>query len=170
MRVVWTKPDIAWAAGLFEGEGCISISSGYIRLLLNMTDEDVVNKFASVVGCGKVRRRFPPSVAFTGRKPQFLWDVSTFEKAQAILAAFWPWLGERRRAKAIEALQRGRNVLSKNGRFCRKGHEFVQENTILVRGYRNCRICMRARNISFSSRRAEAKSEFASLQLTDLVL
>ena len=47
--------DIAWATGLFEGEGCITASGGTAaartpELHLDMTDEDVVRRLAIVLG------------------------------------------------------------------------------------------------------------------------
>jgi hypothetical protein len=56
-----TDSEIAWAAGLFEGEGsCYGTvrSDRYntrrIRMNLRMTDQDVVERFAKVVGVGSV--------------------------------------------------------------------------------------------------------------------
>jgi hypothetical protein len=43
--------DIAWAAGLFEGEGSIVISrEGRVALQVHMTDEDVMRHLAEVLG------------------------------------------------------------------------------------------------------------------------
>ena len=40
--------DWAWVAGLLEGEGCFSFASnGYPRITLQMTDEDIVSRFAN---------------------------------------------------------------------------------------------------------------------------
>lgn len=48
-----TEVEIAWAAGIFEGEGCFTTMSNqrgkkYIGLQVNMTDEDVVLKLYNV--------------------------------------------------------------------------------------------------------------------------
>ena len=49
---------VAWAAGLFEGEGCIThnISHGrsYRKLTMNMTDKDVMQKFVDIIGYGNL--------------------------------------------------------------------------------------------------------------------
>ena len=54
--------DIAWAAGLFEGEGCINLPKvtrehGYdspFRLVIQSTDEDVIIKICDLIeGCYK---------------------------------------------------------------------------------------------------------------------
>lgn len=108
----WSRENLAWAAGLFDGEGCIHLSrSGYIRLTLGMTDLDVVEKFSTVLGCGNIykHRRFKGQREY---KSCFIIQISGFEKVQAILAAFWPWLGARRRAKMELALNCARRPLT----------------------------------------------------------
>lgn len=102
-----TFTELAWAAGLFEGEGCIN---GYvnksgergIQLMLRMTDEDVVQRFQSVIGFGNIHKRAPLQ---SHHKRSYLWHVGSFERAQAVIAALWPWLGRRRRATAKRVLR-----------------------------------------------------------------
>jgi hypothetical protein len=102
-----TTTDLAWAAGLFEGEGCITV--GYRgkeyrytlgQLTLSMKDEDVVRHFAEVIGFGKVY------LGGKSNEGMWRWAVTRFEHVQAIVAMFWPWLGSRRRARAREVLER----------------------------------------------------------------
>jgi hypothetical protein len=50
----WLDPEIAWAAGLFEGEGTITSSRGRLVARLNNTDEEVVRHFAMIIGLGEV--------------------------------------------------------------------------------------------------------------------
>ena len=92
----WTRENIAWAAGLFEGEG--SFSPRQNKICLTSTDRDVAARFMEVIGCGSLRARIPTAQQL-GKKTQYTWTVSRQEHTQAILAAFWPWLGERRREK-----------------------------------------------------------------------
>lgn len=105
--------DIAWAAGLFEGEG--SILCAYRlgrrpgrtmpRLSMGSTDLDILERFAATVG-GKVKGPYRPngSKTPTSRKDIYCWRVETVRETQRILRLFWPYLGERRRAKAAEAI------------------------------------------------------------------
>lgn len=99
-----TDADIAWAAGLFEGEGCIYFFRQkhhvltHVRMSVLMTDLDIVEKFCRIVECGKVgpERRY-------GRehhKPAFMWQISNRTDIERLLLAFRPWFGERRGAKA----------------------------------------------------------------------
>lgn len=94
------REQLAWAAGLFEGEGTFSRSQKVPIAQLSSTDADVVEHFAEVMGFGSLYH-------FTRRDPWkngMTWATTTFEQMQATVAALWPWLGERRRARATELL------------------------------------------------------------------
>lgn len=101
----WVREDIAWAAGVFEGEGCFSFSTHPVRpnkvftARLSMTDKDVVDRFARAVKFGRIGTRRPYQ---SHHLPQYTWTAHGFETVQALAAAFWPWLGMRRRAKIRE--------------------------------------------------------------------
>ena len=93
----------AWAAGLFEGEGSVyrkTIRTGgrtylYIRRSMCMTDEDVLLRFARVMG-GTVSGP-------TDRGPNKpIWQWQRNADIRPAIAAMWPWLGQRRRAKIVE--------------------------------------------------------------------
>lgn len=137
----WTRENIAWAAGLFEGEGCITKNGTAIRLTLGMTDLDVVQRFHRVAGVGAIEDK--PSMSQWGKKPYWTWAVYRSEHVQALLAAFWPFLGERRKAKAKELLKRWASVSPRASkkRFCKRGHEFTEQNTYRSGGARQCRQC-----------------------------
>jgi hypothetical protein len=101
---VATDEEIAWAAGLFEGEGSITVSSGTPRLQMKLSDAPVLVRFAEVVSVGKIygpygpyRRSFPTSLQ---KLPFWMW-VCEREAAQ-VVAAFAPWLGRRRLDRARE--------------------------------------------------------------------
>lgn len=100
------REDVAWAAGIFEGEGCFVLTKYPNRLsphvAMQMTDEDVVRRFAAVVGVGTISVRKPRR---EGYKPAWLWQATSFETFQAVGAMFWPWLGERRRQRWVEIMR-----------------------------------------------------------------
>lgn len=105
--------DIAWAAGLVEGEGCI-LASDYrrpggrksekqIRLAVEMTDRDVLERLRSILGRrARLRERRPPSVNPRHRRRWIL----TLNGPDLIgwLQTLYPFLGERRRAAARKAI------------------------------------------------------------------
>ena len=98
---------IPWAAGLFEGEGWISIrkqshnNGNAVRLGIQMTDLDVLQKFVAAIGIAKTpyeRKRQP------NRKPIWCLEVNRREDVIRVLTQFMPYFGTRRREKAIEAM------------------------------------------------------------------
>lgn len=100
--------NIAWAAGLFEGEGSIgsyhqkpTYKYPTIRACMDMTDQDVVEHFGAVIGFGNVLPRPRRKSLY---KTAWRWQTSKFETVQAMVAMFWPWLGERRKQQAKKAL------------------------------------------------------------------
>ena len=93
----------AWAAGLFEGEGCIvyrrrslPARGKCLTLKIQLTDEDVLRRFHEIVGRGKI---CGPYSRPGGTKPFWAWECSNMAAATFVLRQFWPWLGQRRRAK-----------------------------------------------------------------------
>ena len=99
--------DIVWAAGLFEGEGCIhtlqmtKAKNTYITLRQTMTDKDVMEKFVNIVGYGNL---LGPSWKKNSTKPIWDWNVTKKSEVLRILKMFLPHFGIRRAAKAIEAI------------------------------------------------------------------
>jgi len=117
---VRNRENLAWAAGLFEGEGSFSaglysrkhLVSGATRKYqsiqanLRMTDEDVVRRFGAIVGVGSVHGPYHhPSPTRPNVKPFWMWQAAGFQQVQAIIAMLWAWLGCRRRDRAAEVLQ-----------------------------------------------------------------
>lgn len=105
-RQLTREAEVAWAAGLFEGEGCIRFCKHdrgleYIRLSIKMTDRDVLQHFADVVGA-EVKGPYAPSEDKPHHKPVWSVTISKTRKSLNVLEAFWPYLGDRRRAKAQE--------------------------------------------------------------------
>jgi len=101
------REDLAWAAGLWEGEGCFACgvagnaSKGRtISAILSMTDQDVVEHFRDVIGFGKISQPTPSK----GHKQAYRWSVHNFEKVQALIGYLYPYLGARRREKAASVL------------------------------------------------------------------
>ena len=95
--------DAAWMAGLFEGEGCMTIrpSKNYCQLQLKMTDEDVVMRFAALAGVPQTFYIERPSPL----KDAWLWQTGKREHVERLLTAMLPFFGERRSTKAKQLLQ-----------------------------------------------------------------
>lgn len=141
----------AWASGLFEGEGCISIytkKTGSLRsqpkASLSMTDRTVVEQFATVIEFGNIS-----SSQLRSGKTQYRWQTASWESVERLFSIIGPWLHERRTSRFREVLAQKPTRLLKPGEcyasrtHCRHGHQLSAENTHLCNGRRRCRICLR---------------------------
>lgn len=98
------EQEIAWAAGLFEGEGCISTyQSDSTQLTLVSTDYDVIDRFARIVGVGTVSGPFYPNNN-PEWKPVKKWLCSHQYEVRELLDRLLPFLCGRRAARAQGAL------------------------------------------------------------------
>lgn len=96
---------IAWAAGVYEGEGTVYMQvrpdgsrSPIAILKVTMSDLDVIERLRLITGRG--------SVALAGRRKRaehhktlYRW-ITYGSNARAVIDLFWPWLGNRRREQA----------------------------------------------------------------------
>jgi hypothetical protein len=103
--MVASKEEIAWAAGLFAGEGCIShMERGAafdLQVALVMTDEEVVRRFDAIVNRGRVYGPYHPPSSGDHRKPFWRW-VALGDVGQDVLELLGPWLMSRRRRQASD--------------------------------------------------------------------
>ncbi len=146
--------EIAWAAGLFEGEGSITTQRSShpgskrlrVRFSMSMTDKDVVERFHGIVGCGTVSG---PTWHSGSTKPQWRWHACRPEAVGALVAMFRPYLGKRREATLLRCLREyqeqppARNF-QREKTHCPHGHIYDEANTYRdSRGARHCRACGR---------------------------
>jgi hypothetical protein len=99
--------NIAWAAGLFEGEGHCSLIRNYPVLALGMTDKEVVEKFVSVIGVGNIR-----VIDSKRANHNKIWEVRITHSTTVIevLSMLYPYLCTRRREQADEVMKRAREI------------------------------------------------------------
>lgn len=102
MKFPTEREEFAWAVGIFEGEGSF-IRGGSkpwysLQIKLGMTDEDVLRKACAILGLKVTGPEIQPN-----RKP--LWRATKGgPEARATIHRMLPYLGARRRARAIELL------------------------------------------------------------------
>jgi hypothetical protein len=116
------REDVAWAAGLFDGEGFFrygvrfysavrkATGRGYGQQIgagIQMGEEDVLRRFREVMGFGSIGGPYEYGFNKKGEPNRLMWQwtCSSFEKVQATIAMLWPNLGTRRRARAAEILR-----------------------------------------------------------------
>lgn len=107
-----SETQIAWFAGLLEGEGTFGLDARsakrYVRstsppasyIKIAMTDEDVINKAAKMVG----KNVNYPKRATTSGKQVYILGIGDRASLRFILPRLLPYLGERRGAKAQLAI------------------------------------------------------------------
>ena len=97
------QTDIAYLAGLFDGEGNIQYKqymrkrrnnekaypTWSIRMEVSMTDESVIRYIHQVLGVGTVSKR-PPHKTSMGKKMQYRWRCG-FRDAYYVCRLFWPY-------------------------------------------------------------------------------
>lgn len=98
------REDIAWAAGFFEGEGCVAKGAKCKFIAINNTDPEPLARFHAAVGVGRVRGPYGPYNNGISKKPYWTWSAANFEHRQAAIAMMWPWLSERRREQLRDCI------------------------------------------------------------------
>jgi len=99
-----TTANIAWLAGLFEGEGCINQDKrkkATWRLRVVMTDFDIIQRLHAITGVGNVSETTKQELH---HKPAYQWIVYRKEHIQHLLSKMLPYLGNRRAHVALNAL------------------------------------------------------------------
>jgi len=113
--MIWNREQVAWVAGLIEGEGTIRIHKtspnqprakaiyAHPMVSVQMTDEDVVRRAHEWTGLGHVLGPYNvPSRP--GSKPIWMWTINKKDHAMTLIAMVWPYLGERRSEQARRTL------------------------------------------------------------------
>ena len=101
------REELAWAAGLFDGEGCFHFLlqrrkdtslQPLTQTRMTQVDREVLDRFQAAVGLGTVYGPYP-------KNSPWQYAAYGFEKTQAIVAKLWSWLGSQKRAQAVAVLQ-----------------------------------------------------------------
>lgn len=108
------ETDIAWLAGLLEGEGCFTFCGGSThrsaRIILNMSDLDIVKRAKRLMGSKDVIYR---SVVGRPGKQMYCIETTKAEKVYEILSFIYPYMGVRRKARIDELLAHVEGVLKR---------------------------------------------------------
>jgi hypothetical protein len=148
--------SFAWLAGLIEGEGHMRSdikASQYdfitkIIMKVVMVDEDIIQRCLAISGVGRVWG--PISPKDPKNKPTWAWQVASREDVVALMTKLRPLMGERRQRQIDECLSvhelhppRLSNQHQIDKTHCPQGHPYDDENTLVHRGHRSCRACMK---------------------------
>ena len=97
-----SETQVAWLAGLFEGEGTFlkpsPSSPRQPRVSIHMTDQDVVEKVAGLLGVKYIHiRNLKPDKW----KQTYRLDIKG-KRAMALMKVIYPWMCQRRRTRIDE--------------------------------------------------------------------
>lgn len=109
--------ELAWATGLFEGEGCISSKGAPYHapsLCVTQRDRQVLDRFVAAIGEGKVYGPYTNKILPS--RPFHRVRMEGAKKIHRTLAKMWVYLGSVKRRQAIAAYDRWRAVASVNQR------------------------------------------------------
>lgn len=116
--MIYDEIDIAWLAGLLEGEGCFGwrdqrrMRYGFPEIALAMTDVDVVMKAARLMGSKRTTSYQPKG----NRKRMYACRVFSTQAAD-VMESILPYMGVRRSAKVKEVLELWNNRPGRVGRW-----------------------------------------------------
>ena len=105
MTTTEADPDFHWLVGIMEGEGCftrqVNKGNGYsLRIILKMTDEDIVRRAHSLFECGSIYKKIS-----TNPKHSDSWTLQiNGPKANALMLKLQPFMGIRRSARIEELI------------------------------------------------------------------
>jgi hypothetical protein len=96
------EEELAWAAGLFEGEGCVTEVGDRFIIVVNNTDEWVIEWFFEILAYGRRYGPYKNSEADGQRRKPFWVGRAADEEAFDVLQLLAPWLSPRRLERAYE--------------------------------------------------------------------
>ncbi|MGH2725943.1 MAG: LAGLIDADG family homing endonuclease [Actinomycetota bacterium] len=141
-RNVFSRENLAWAAGFFDAEGCFSTTARVgVSASITQTDRELLDRFRGIVGCGTVYGPYQTRAADRfPRKPHYFYKAHGRERVQALLAMLWTWLGTAKKRQALDRLEWTST--------CRRGHTKKP-------GHAGCADCTRAYWETFRALRRE---------------
>jgi hypothetical protein len=125
--------DIAWLAGLLEGEGCFfqNKSGTAPQISLAMIDKDTIKRASFIFGLGGwCRRMTPDSSDIIGtRKNKYVFTIGGNEAIQWMMTLY-SLMGERRKSKIKSILDSWKSNSRSLGMagYCLRGHERSKDN------------------------------------------
>lgn len=83
-----TPEDLAWAAGIFDGEGTVTWTNGRTRKTLRLSvaqsgSPEIPERFQKAVGLGSVHGPYGPYGTHT-RQPQYQWNANGADAHEVI--------------------------------------------------------------------------------------
>ena len=134
--------EIAWLAGIIEGEGCfISVlgKNPNFRIQVKMTDKDIIDRIQKITNLGSTNVEVMKNPRY---KTCYHWKICIQSDVAALMMTIYPFMGERRRARIKLLLKEWRAYPISSQRPCIHGHglEYMRPSS---KGSRECGECRR---------------------------
>jgi hypothetical protein len=98
--------EIAWAAGFYDGEGCVSSTGTGVQVIVGQSSSDgvpeVLERLRAAVDLGKINGPYYRE----GQQPHYRWTLGRREDVRTFFTLLWPYLSG---PKKQQALRRGVN-------------------------------------------------------------
>jgi hypothetical protein len=115
-----TEIEKGWIAGIMEGEGSLKwnekgSSQGQIRLQLQMTDKDVVEKLANLLETN-ITEHLPKNL---NHKKTWRISIKNWDKVEEIAKTLLPYMGNRRTEEyslVLEKAEKRKEWIAQGGR------------------------------------------------------
>lgn len=129
---------LAWAGGLYDGEGSASLSphrthEGHVSPEVAVTQSgltcpEVLERFRATLGCG---RNYGPYIQEGATLPVFRWKASAQSDVEHAMYVLMPWIGSVKRTQACRVLR----VLVEQGRLPRGNPAWGNRKTHCIHGH-----------------------------------
>lgn len=154
-----SDPDIAWVAGILEGEGsfmCWTTTRGTetVRIQMGTTDLDVLERLRDVVGTGRITP-VKHQLNKLGTKPIWIWMISRKSDVVDLASKVYPLMGARRKGQIEKIFAHTEGINIQQRGVCMNGHAIAGGNRL---PHGACRQCATARRRVLSQAR-RAKSD-----------
>jgi hypothetical protein len=95
--------ELAWAAGLFDGEGCVRFRRGArgrgLTCSVGQKDREVLDRFHRAVGVGSIyHERRSDGI--------YVWQVGARDHVHRVMWLLWPWLSSLKRQQFEQTCNR----------------------------------------------------------------
>ncbi len=128
--------EIAWLAGILEGEGCFQYRKTPV-IKVKMTDLDTIERVSILLECKSIHHE----KRILGCKQAYVATVSGYKAAQWMMTVL-PIMGLRRSDKIIECLAKWKNSPLRGSPYIYPcGHLRTEENTRIHGRYKTCKSC-----------------------------
>lgn len=101
--------ELAWAAGFYDGEGCLTTlryrgrQNGYTQpqMMLAQVELQPLQRFLAAVEAGRIKGPYGPHKG--QKQPQWRWTVCSRGDVKHVLEVLWPYLSDPKKEQALRA-------------------------------------------------------------------